>query len=250
MERRVTSSSAPAYVKKFIDALPASALIGETIYDKRNRIIISHIPNHAPLVVKRFHKLNIIQKIGRLFRGTKASRAYDNALALKARGFATPEPFGYVELPDGFTYYVTAYTDFTPIQVQLEHPAQFNEALAEAFGRYVAALHEAGILHHDLNSTNVLFDCRDGRYTFTLIDINRMRFFPVGNVPCLDDCVANMLRFTGRLDVLGYVARAYAHARGLDEDSFAARALRAKRRHDTLWRLRKRLCHPLRKRKP
>lgn len=248
-----TATVAPA-AGSYIGSLPESFDGGVTLYDKRNTVKRFTIDDTgAEIVVKRFRLPRLPQIIGQLFRGSKARRAFRNALELKARGLATPDPIGYVELRRaplvaGHCYLITAPCDDEPIRSRLEIPDRFDTKLAEAFGRYVAGLHRAGVIHRDLNSTNVLFaPIKDGEFRFTLIDINRMDFKEHGKQPPLSECMENLTRFTGRLDVTECVARAYATERGLDPEHFASQMLAVKRRHDRLWRLRKRICHPFRK---
>lgn len=217
----------------------------QLLHSGRNTVRRFTLADGSVAVVKRFKVPNFFQGLGWLVRGSKARRAFGNAAELRARGFNTPQAFGFTECGRapfgcGHAYLITDEIVASPIQTALEKPQRFDAEVATAFARYAAALHEAGILHHDLNSTNVLYTRNsEGHFSFSLIDINRMTFMPIGETPPMKACLTNLLRFTGRYDVMEAVARAYAECRGLDPDSFARRALAAKRCHDRLWRLRK-----------
>lgn len=249
------SPDIPASIADFAERLPQSfGEGGEVIYNKRNvvsrfRIDVGSIPT---IVVKRFRRPRIFQGIGILFRGTKARRAWVNALRLLKQGIDTPIPYCYADTTSAigwpeYSYLITSDEPLPPIQTELERPVDFNTCLAKAFGRFIAMLHDKGILHHDLNSTNVRYDVSEGEYHFMLIDINRMTFLPEGDKPALGDCIDNMLRFTGRTDVLEAVATEYARVRGMDVPEFVAKIVAAKRQHDRWWRIRKRICHPFRR---
>ena len=94
------------------------------------------------------------------------------------------------------------------------------EALRESLGlndplivRYLRWL--GGILHGDLNPTNILYHTDDtGQYRFSLIDTNRSKF----KRPTRDDCLKNLKRLTHRRELLTYITTLYARLRGWDVD--------------------------------
>ena len=228
---------------------------GKVIFAGRNVIKLMELDGEE-VVVKRFRRPNFIQKIiYTFFRKTKAYRAFHNGEELIKRDFITPNPIKYIEtrrcgLID-YCYYITG-TDFNPPIEDLTDRDDWNIVLATDFGRFVAQLHNKGILHHDLNDTNVRFilrlaqkldsDSSDGSesFDFSLIDINRMTFYPLDKEIPLNICLDNLTRFTGRYDLFEYVVREYAKARGLDIESTVALALKIKTKHDRNWYRRKR----------
>ena len=237
----------------FVEALPDRFAGGTLIFEKRNTIRRFAVDSASvpEVIVKRFHRLKGIKRlIYTFFRTTKASRAYHNGLELLARGIDTPEPLAFIEIKSGRLvrdcYFISRPTDFKAIRGPLNDATEFDRPLARAFAVFAARLHEAGVLHHDLNSTNTIYRAEpDGSYSFSVIDTNRMDF--TDGRPPLDACIANIVRFTRRLDLFEYVARSYAEVCGLDPDTFAADALTAKHRFDNARRRRKRLLHPTRK---
>lgn len=208
------------------------------------------------VVVKCFPCRNLWQRVAySWFSNSKAHKAYDNACRLEAAGIGTPHAYGYVERRDhGLLrecYLLTDIDHGTDLAhfLPVHGTEPYDTAVAEAFGAFVARLHRAGIVHHDLNSTNVRCHVRaDGQgYDFSLIDINRMAFCDTATQPLsLSVRLENLTRFTGRQDITAAVAHAYALASGEEADTFVALATRQKARHDRRWRLRKRLTHPFR----
>ena len=230
---------------------------GRVIFEGRN-VIKTFVADcggkQMEVVVKRYKRPNIVQKMAySLFRSTKAMRAYNNAVELKRRGFSTPEQYAFVETRVGglidYCYFFSA-ADYSPaISDMLCSPTSFNRTMAADYARFVARLHENGVLDIDLNSGNVLYRiAADGHYSFSLIDINRMRFYSIGRCVPMAECMENLTRFTGCMELFEYVARQYAGARGFDE-AMVARMMEVKARHDQRWEKKKRFAHLFKKKK-
>jgi serine/threonine protein kinase len=232
---------------------------GEVLYKGRNEIRLFEVEG-AKLVVKRYKKHDIIKTlVYTFFRKNKARRSYENAVSLRQRGFQTPREVAYMECSlAGLTtqvYYVCAYTGSEPIRPRLIEQEPFDETLATAYARYVASLHEAGVLHRDLNPTNVLFTTTHHpsptthhpspttQYAFELIDINRMQFFD-GPVPKAE-CMENLTLFYWLPPAYRFILNEYARQRGWTENDIAE-AIRVKERHDRRWVRRKKITHPFR----
>lgn len=235
--------SLPAFCR-FVERLPHSFDEGGTLlYDKRNVIRRFALADGTEFVVKRFKRPNFFQRIVYTWlRPTKSSRSYAHAVELLRRGVDTPQPLAYADFRrHGLvcdTFYICRACDWTPIRDLLNRPEQFDRDLARAFALYALRLHEKGVLHDDLNSTNTLFRREaDGTFRFSVIDINRMRFAPPGHTPW-KECKENITRFTNRTDLFRYVAETYAQARGLGTGA-VDELLAQKRRHDRNRRRRK-----------
>lgn len=229
---------------------------GIILYDKRNVIKEFAIDSSDNIlktaVVKRYKFPNIIQRIVySFFRATKARRAFNNASELRRRGIDTPREIAYIEQWNrglfSYGYYISGSDDAPPIRDRMIEPEEFDRTMAANFAAFAARLHEKGILHHDLNSTNVLYHTEGDHYGFSVIDINRMKFFPMGKQPSRKDCFENLTRFTGRMDLFKYVLHHYAKERNWDVESTVKEAVAVKNKHDEAWRRRKEF---LRKFKP
>ncbi len=221
------------------EAIDGSAC--EVLYNGRNKIAkLKPCKGHV-LVVKRYKRHDWLKSIiYTFFKPNKALCSFENARELRRRGFETPHEVAYIEEKKwGFitqVYYICAYTSKAPICAALTDKEPFDRELATAYAQYVASLHDAGVLHHDLNSTNVIYEKAAGECSFELIDINRMRFYN-GAVPKFES-MKNLTLFSAFTDVYRYVLNAYAAARkwtGNDID----RAVKIKQRHDINWRRRK-----------
>ena len=223
---------------------------GELLYRGRNQIRLFDVDGRK-LVVKRFKRNDIIKAVVyTLFRKNKARRSYENAGLLRQRGFVTPHEVAYIEQRTAGlvtqVYYVCAYTDGEPIRPRLIEQEPFDERLATDYARYVASLHESGVLHRDLNPTTVLFseNGAPAAVSCELIDSNRMQFFD-GAVPKAA-CMENLTLFYWLTPAYRFILDEYARQRGWSEAD-VAEAIRVKQRHDRRWIRRKRLTHPFRK---
>ena len=221
---------------------------GQTLYAGRNTVKLIECQG-LPLVVKRFKRPNIFQKVAYTwFQPSKAERAFRYGQELLARGFDTPEPLAYIEIRRGGMlagyYFISRHTSDLPLFPALVQTEAFDTSLACAVGRYLARMHEAGVLHGDPNLSNILYRRSDsGEPQFSVIDTNRSRFFPTA--PGRDLCLANLVRVTHRRDLLRVILGAYSEARGWDpvatEGAVSARLDRFERTHDRKDRLKRSL---------
>lgn len=235
-------------VRTFIEQLPRLFdSEGKVLFTGRNSIKSYTLdPTDEILrevVVKRYKRPRFIQRlVYSFFRPTKAARAFRNAAELSRRGISTPCGIAYIEQKKygifTYGYFITSYNGAPPIAERLNDLPEFDRRLAADFAAFTAALHEKGILHHDLNSTNVRYHPCNDKYDFSVIDINRMKIYPAGTLPDRAACMENLTRFTGRMDLFEYVARCYIRARSWEENELD-RMLRVKRTHDRRWKRRK-----------
>lgn len=248
----------PKYEKmrSFIERIPdVFEQEGRGLFHGRNVIksfMVQWDGKEQEVVVKRYKQPNFFQKIAySFFCSTKACRAYEHAIILQENGFATPEGYGYIETRRNglidYCYFISDVDNSHPISEQLNELQNFNMVLAADYAHFVARLHQAGIIDVDLNAGNVLYQHQpNGHYTFSLIDTNRMKFFK--GYPAMVECMENLTKFTGRMDVFEYVAREYVRARGLD-DAMVMKLLEAKKKHDCKWEHRKEFTRHFKKNK-
>lgn len=215
---------------------------GKLIYRGRNKVwLVRH--DGREVVVKEYHELGFLKGIVyTFFRKNKAQRAFDNALRLLERGILTPEPIDVVEQHRfGLLrrlYYVSSYTDRLPIRKPLTEDNPFNIRMTIDFAHFVARLHTKGVIHHDLNNTNVLYRLKGRHYEFMLIDINRVSFTAGGRPAADAACLENLTLFANRGAMFDTFAAEYVRARGWDSCRIKD-IYKAKARHDRHWQRKK-----------
>lgn len=223
---------------------------GVSLYNKRN-VIKSFVvdPNDeilSQVVVKRYKRPMYFQRlVYSFFKKSKAERSFHNARILRERGISTPREIAYVEKWRGglfeYGYYISASDMAFPIVDKLPNEGEFDKKMADCFAAFVAELHQKGLLHHDLNSTNVLYHLCDNKsgYWFSLIDINRMKIYSEGKTPSRKECFLNMTRFTGNMELFEYVAKSYIECRNWVMVRSLKEVMNIKKRHDAAYRRRK-----------
>jgi hypothetical protein len=252
--RRIKIVISPEYennitVRKFAEKLPdIFGKEGIVLYSERNTIK-SFILDESDevlcnVVVKRYKWPNFIQQIVySFFRPNKAKRAFYNAEKLRRNNVDTPREIAYIEQWEGglfkYGFFLSGYNDAPCICKKLIEQEDFDRVMAKDFADFAIDLHKAGILDNDLNSTNVLYHPKGNHYRFSLIDINRMKFLSEGKSISRIDCLENLTRFTGRMDLFEYVVRCYAEKRNWDIETSVKEAIQIKEKHDRQWKRRK-----------
>lgn len=206
--------------KDFIAQIPTSFDGGGTlIHNARNQIRVFDV-NGLPVNIKKYCIPPIVNRllysVG--WRTPKAVSTYRNALKILENGFLTPRPYGYIlERKRG----VLGFSYFISEQVQNMQPVGYGEhslELIRALAKFTAALHQKGFLHIDYTPNNILFAQREGKYTFSLVDINRFKFYshpiPQGAV------LTNLMKPFHDDEQLIYFIKAYAACRGWDENIY------------------------------
>lgn len=191
---------------------------GKTLYVGRN-VVKAFVRNGETLVVKRYKRPNIVQAVAyTFFEKSKAERAFLFARMIRERGFHTPREVAYIEvkhhglLED--SYFVSENCTLPQLKYLLRRP-DFDRHMAALLGQYVVQLHEKGVLHGDLNLSNILYDVHlDGTCTFWLIDTNRSKF----KCPTKNDCLENLKRLAHERPLLEHIVRSYAMARGWQQE--------------------------------
>ncbi|WP_321478896.1 lipopolysaccharide kinase InaA family protein [uncultured Bacteroides sp.] len=207
------------HLRKSIESIPERfENEGKIIYRGRNLIKVMSIEG-VDINVKRYAIPMLFNRIiYSFFRSPKGRRAFDYPKLLLEKGFQTPMPIAYIEKR---RYGLIQHSYFISLQCPYKRNFyEFGDAditecteVVKAFAHYTACLHEAGILHRDYSPGNILFDKVEGKYQFSLVDINRMSF---GKVSIKNGC-ANFARLWGQIPFFKYIAKEYAIARGADE---------------------------------
>lgn len=176
----ITHSKFAEYAS-FIERIPSEFMkMGVVIHKDRNEVRIVE-ENHLTLVIKSYDRITIANRfIYTFLRKPKATRAYENALALQSKGISTPAPVAYINLHNGMmlqkSYFISIYEDATSLSELVEKPLSESREVIKAFARFVYHLHTQGIFHHDLHLENIICKFHSSTYEFYLIDINRLKF--------------------------------------------------------------------------
>jgi serine/threonine protein kinase len=175
--------------KRFQEILHLFHESTEKLGDDRNKIKIVTYEDQK-LVVKSFKTPNFINKIAYgFFRKSKAARSYYNAQYLEQHGIGTPSPVAYLEKLSGVglhkSYYVSSYADhdFTYREITNDENLQDKEHILKQFSKFMYDMHEAGIYFLDHSPGNTLIKKDGDQYHFSLVDLNRMKFY---NIPYQD----------------------------------------------------------------
>jgi serine/threonine protein kinase len=175
-----------SYLRSWIEQIPSFFEDeGRVIYKARNLLKVFTLENGMDVNVKKYKTPYLLNRIVySFFRKTKASRAYCNTIKIIEKGFDAAEAIAYIEIKRN-----GLFSDGYFISLQCHHvkeireyyagPLSGNENLIDEFTRYSAKIHDAGIYHLDYSPGNILICNNDGKYTFILVDVNRMKFMPV-----------------------------------------------------------------------
>ena len=196
----------------FVRQLPQSfEHEGELLYESRN-IVKRYRVNGEDMIVKKYKRPNIVQRVAyTFFKKSKTERAYLFAGMLRKRGFDTPHEVAYIEQKkNGLlldSYFVSLNCNHPPLS-ELLWKRDFDRHPANELAAYMVELHVKGVLHGDLNLTNILYHTdAEGKYQFTLIDTNRSKFKPA---PTKQECLKNLKRLTHSKALLRYIVIQYA----------------------------------------
>ena len=191
-----------------------------TIYDKRNIIKIVEYENKK-YVVKSFKKPHLLnQIIYRFWRESKAKRSFENSMRLRRMGINTPEPMGYIEFSTRFRFLESFYIshlfdfDFEIRAVFADSKFEDREKILKQFIDFTYTLHKRDIYHEDYSPGNILVKKLNSRYSFSIIDLNRMKFLELD----ADLRMKSLSKLTNNLEDNKFIAEYYAKISNLDKD--------------------------------
>lgn len=196
------------------EALAASVAREAIVHRGRNLIFLLEVDGRE-VSVKRFPVRGAWQRAVYRVRTGKAIRSFDNAVRLLELGLGTPAPLAVAELRRGGRLAASFYCCELVVGVKTvkeikEERMVPSPALLGDLGRFLARVHAAGVRHEDLTAGNILMipdPAAGGGFSFAFVDVNRMRFGPVGERAGLRNLVQLGLR-----DEASFLA-AYCHER-------------------------------------
>lgn len=198
-----------------------------TIHKARNELKVIEYEG-IETVVKAFkipNKLN--QVVYAYFRDSKAKKSYNNALELIKLGINTPEPIGFIEFYKyGLfkeSFFISKKLDylFTIREPLRDLEFKDRETILKKFTEFTYLLHKNNVYHKDYSAGNILVFQKDGEYCFSIVDINRMEFKPMG----VDEGLDNFAKLWLDENSLLLIAKEYAALCGCDEE-YAVKTLK------------------------
>ena len=221
-------------LRSFVEKLPDHFdNEGEVIFKARNEIRKFTV-NGVTFTVKGYKVPLLINRIAyTFFRPSKAERAYEYDGFLLKKGVDTPTPIAYIEISSGGlfhrSYFISEYVSYPRLMREFTgDDFQGRENILKAFAAFTARLHEQGILHLDFSPGNILFEEKGNNVSFSLVDLNRMRFGTLN----AQQCLMNFNRISPSPVIVEYIVREYARLRKWDEDASVEAALRE---HKEFW---------------
>mgnify|MGYP001189834753 CR=1 FL=1 len=185
---------------------------GEVLYKSRNQIKLFQLGERT-INIKSFRVPNAVNKIAyKFFRKSKAERSFTYAQILEKKGMGTPSPIGYVEedtaLTFGKSFYISEQidSDLTYRELVTDPNYPDHEYILRAFTRFTFELHEKEIQFLDHSPGNTLIQKNEGKYNFSLVDLNRMNFKQL----TFEERMLNFSRLTPQKEMVEVMANEYA----------------------------------------
>lgn len=177
-------------------------------------------------VVKSFKIPHLLNKVVyRFFRDSKAKRSYENSVRLMDLGVNTPKPIGYVEFPSIIffkeSFYVSEFFDYDFEIRAVFTDAKFEdrEDILQKFVEFSYDLHNKGVYHIDYSPGNILVKRDANGYSFSIIDVNRMKFKEFD----IDLRMQALSRLTKSKEDNDYMISHYAEIASMDKNLLAQR---------------------------
>lgn len=220
--------------KDFIENIPSAfKTSGNIIYEGRNSVKEFKI-HDSDLIVKKYKTPNLVQRIVyTFFKKSKAERAFLYASIFNDKGIASPEAVAFIEIKKTFlvndTFFLSIKSSL-PSLMELYESESFNEEVIHSLAQFIAKLHKCGILHGDLNFTNILYEKDEkNNYIFTLIDTNRSK---IREHVTTNEAIANLVRLTHNKNLLEKIIREYSKIAQLEENESVSLVMKKLKRFE------------------
>lgn len=170
--------------KEFIESIPNrfDSPAAETLSSGRNIVRRFTLDDGRKVVVKKYVRMTAANRLlYSTVRHTKARRAYDHAVRLLSLGIATPTPVAYIEIYRAGilrdSYFISEdRPDALCSELFAGDMSEELKPLLSELVDFLVFVHDRGVLHDDLNASNIMWRKGCHGSEFALIDINRMKF--------------------------------------------------------------------------
>lgn len=155
----------------------------EVVKEAWHRSIVRVRLPHGTIYVKHYPLADLRSHVRQLFRSSKARDELECTIEVAARQVPTIEPLAVGETPGGESFLVTrGLEQATPLNIFLDEAlrpggrsgsSQWRFRLTEELARFLAHMHEVGVVHPDLHAGNILVRLDEtGRPRLHLIDLH------------------------------------------------------------------------------
>jgi tRNA A-37 threonylcarbamoyl transferase component Bud32 len=180
------------FFQSLLQCKPLPEAPGLRVYRERPNVVREvRLPPELGLpwmcaVVKRFGWHGIQHYLSSPLKRSRAMKAYRTACHLLAHGLETPTPLGVLEERRwGFVQYNVYVTAALPDVITLQEycatlpdgPAGLEEVV-RLVAAYLRRMHDSGLWHRDMVTSNLLLTGAPGNRQVSLVDLNRARRIP------------------------------------------------------------------------
>ncbi len=208
----------------------------EVIMNNRNTIKVIETRG-LRLNVKSFKVPNIINRIAyKYVRPSKARRSFEYALKLLSNGINTPEPIAFIEYSNflGLTnsYYISIQEDcdYTFRDIIGKNIEEIKELLID-FTKFTYYIHSKGVYFIDHSPGNTLIKKLDKGFRFSLVDLNRTKFF--NKALDLDLGIKNFYRLGSTPEMVEIMAEEYARLCEADVERVCSKMMQMTMEHNS-----------------
>ena len=217
--------SLSAFIKSIPDIFKNE---GTLIYKARNQLKTYQTASFE-VAVKSFKKPHFINRVVyTFFRPSKARRSYEHALRLLENGVPTPAPVAYIEEKEGGLlsrlYYISIFEKgYDHIRLYMSGEKKDDDLIKE-LAKFISGFHAKGIDFLDISPGNFLQKKTESGFSFSLVDINRMKF---KSTISPQRRYKSFKRISYQPEVIALLAREYARYSRLDEKKAVAKITEA-----------------------
>ncbi len=227
------------FLKQSVEHIPHVFDNIQGIIQNHRNDIRTYTTDNGKFVIKSFKGMYLPNQIGySLFRKSKAERSYETSFRLLMKGFDVPTPVAFLDcFRYGLltqSYFISEYREHTSFNDLLKDEKRRDELL-RSFAQFTYKLHQAGVYHDDFSNGNILCNEVNGALTFSLVDLNRVRFKKVGFLLGIE----NLSKLYLSDDVLRQLVKEYTALYNRNADEALAYILKSKKQRDMFTRWRK-----------